>query len=310
MRTILLIFLALAPDLTYADACPTPYNKSLLPYPSRQKLCPNGSFFVDYITKKSHSCENGQVDHVIPTKLMYKLGVCGDRLKAFSADRDNLRMTFSKLNLEKSDKNPFLYATRHGEDAEAAVEGIVRKMSNKYPEVSVSRLRSEATRLKDAEIRMLYRQKNRALDMARLQQQARKKIQMRIASRMVKALGRNSTITTLESSTLFLAPLALAAIAWDINDTCNTIKDLKELDTTDNSLTDLGDEIALCGMNEDEILAFLGIDPKLNTCIVSRVSKNEMFPDECEGLEVNIPTYEGEEISVSPKPNVEIPSYD
>jgi hypothetical protein len=310
MRTILLIFLVLAPDLTYADACPTPYNKSLLPYPSRQKLCPNGAFFVDYITKKSHSCENGQVDHVIPTKLMYKLGVCGDRLKAFSADRDNLRMTFSKLNLEKSDKNPFLYATRHGEDAEAAVEGIVRKMSNKYPEVSVSRLRSEATRLKDAEIRMLYRQKNRALDMARLQQQARKKIQMRIAARMVKALGRNSTITTLESSTLFLAPLALAAIAWDINDTCNTIKDLKELDTTDNSLTDLGDEIALCGMNEDEILAFLGIDPKLNTCIVSRVSKNEMFPDECEGLEVNIPTYEGEEISVSPKPNVEIPSYD
>lgn len=234
MRLILFIILFSNPDITFANICQSPYNKSSLPYPSRQQLCPNGSNFIDYYTGRSHPCEDAQVDHVIPTKMMYGKGICGDRLREFSADRDNLRLTFSRLNLEKSDKNPFLYAARHGESATLRVEATVAKMAAKYPEIIVEQMKAESEILKDNEIRFLYRQRNRALDTARIQQQARIKIQRRISSRMVAALGRNASITSLESSTILLAPVALAAISLDIRDTCNTIRDLEELNSSEN----------------------------------------------------------------------------
>jgi len=307
---LFLIILLIIPSYISAQGCDRPYNKSELSYPSRQQLCPNGTAFVDYLTGKSHPCEDAQVDHVIPTKYIYSIGICGERLKAFSKDEDNLRLTYSKLNLEKSDKNPLLYAARHSERAEETVENIVSKMAVKHPELSLTKIRSEADELKSAELRFLYRQKTRALNAARIQQEARKKIQRRISSRMVAALGRNSTITTMESSTLVLAPVALAAIAWDIKDTCENIRDLNAIDGLEVADADVNyqDKIALCGLTEDELLSFLGIDPAADTCKSARISKNEIMPEECSDQEVNIPNYETN--YDREKTNMEVPSYD
>ena len=305
---LFLVLLFFLPSYVFADGCGKPYNKAELSYPSRQQLCPNGTVFVDYLTGKSHPCENAQVDHVIPTKYMYSLGICGERLKAFSRDKDNLRLTFSRLNLEKSDKNPLLYAARHGERAEKTVEDIVSKMAAKHPELSLSKLRLEADQLKNAELRLLYRQKTRALNAARIQQEARKKIQRRISLRMIAALGRNSTITTMESSTLVLAPIALAAIAWDIRDTCENIKDLNAIDRLEIKDANYQENIALCGLSEEELLSFMGINPAADTCVAARISKNEIMPEECRDQEVVIPNYDANYSEETP--NLEVPNYD
>lgn len=305
---LFLVLLCLLPSYLFAERCDKPYNKAELSYPSRQQLCPNGTVFVDYLTGKSHPCEDAQVDHVIPTKYMYSLGICGERLKAFSRDKDNLRLTFSRLNLEKSDKNPLLYAARHGEGAEEAVELVVSKMAVKYPELSLSKLQLDADQLKSAELRLLYRQKTRALNAARIQQEARKKIQRRISSRMLAALGRNSTITTMESSTIVLAPIALAAIAWDIKDTCENIKDLNAIDSLEITDSDYQENFALCGLTEEELLSFLGINPAADTCVAARISKNEIMPEECRDQEVVIPNYDTNYNKETT--NVEVPNYD
>lgn len=305
---LFLLCLIFVPSYVFADGCDRPYNKSELPYPSRQQLCPNGTVFVDYLTGKSYPCENAQVDHVIPTKYMYSLGICGERLKAFSKDEDNLRLTYSRLNLEKSDKNPLLYAARHGEKAEEAVEDVILKIAAKYPELSLTKLRLEADQLKNAELRLLYRQKNRALNAARVQQEARKQIQRRISSRLIAALSRNSTITTLESSTLILAPIALAAIAWDIKDTCENIKDLNAIDSLETTDTNYQEKPALCGLTEQELLSFLGVNPVADTCVAARISKNEIMPEECSEQEIMIPNYDTNNNEKTT--NLEVPSYD
>ena len=305
---LFLVLLFFIPSYVFADGCEKPYNKAELSYSSRQQLCPNGTVFVDYLTGKSHPCEDAQVDHVIPTKYVYSLGICGERLKAFSKDKDNLRLTFSRLNLEKSDKNPLLYAARHGERAEKTVEDIVLTMATKHPELSLDKVRLDADQLKSAELRLLYKQKTRALNAARIQQEYRKQIQRRISSRMLAALGRNSTITTIESSTLVLAPIALAAIVWDIIDTCENIKDLNAIDSLEITDLDYHENIALCGLTEEELLSFLGINPAADTCVAARISKNEMMPEECRDHEVVIPNYNtnySEETT-----NVEVPNYD
>jgi hypothetical protein len=61
-------------------------------------------------------------------------------------------------------------------------------------------------------------------------------------------------------------------------------------------------------MNEDEILAFLGMSPKQQVCIRARISKNEMSPRECQGFDASIPNYDAEE--TIKRESVEIPSYD
>ena len=140
--SVLLTFL-----LTTAEAktCSHPYDGNSLPYPSRQQLCPNGKTFKDFFTGTVYPCEQANVDHVISRKMAYDLGICGRRLEEFSADKDNLRLTHSKINIEKSSKNPILYAHRHGEKAVERVEKIVKEMSPKYPnEIGLDRMRNHA----------------------------------------------------------------------------------------------------------------------------------------------------------------------
>lgn len=61
-------------------------------------------------------------------------------------------------------------------------------------------------------------------------------------------------------------------------------------------------------MSEEDLFALLGINKKLEDCVIARISKNEMFPLECDGIDANVPTYLAEDpIETVLK---EIPSYD
>jgi hypothetical protein len=308
----LILFFLVTSTLVFADTCSHKYDKSILPYPSRQTLCPDGAKFVDYLTGKSHFCEQGHVDHVIPTKLAYSLGICGDELKKFSQDRTNLRMTHSKINLEKSSKNPVLIAMRHGEEAEKTVEKIVVNVAKKYPKISVSKLKADALeRGASKEIAMLYRQRNKALSIARNQRELKREIEQRIQKRLLAALLRNASLTAAETSTLIFAPVALGFIFLDLKDTCNNLKDLDELNDKSNSegsIESLKDAKGICRMSKEEFLAFIGIDVKLQKCISARQESNEINPPECDGIQFNMQDYE--DTSLPLKKDIELPDYD
>jgi hypothetical protein len=285
-----LVSVSWSATITDAATCSHPYDKKKLSYPSRQELCPNGARFVDYLTGKSMPCEDAHVDHVIPTKIMYDLGVCGTRLEQFSNDKDNLRLTFSKLNLEKSDKNPILYAARHGGDTQNKVNDIITNMAKKYPEISIEKLRDGASLSMSKELNMLYRQRNKALSVARIQQEARK----RIGVRMISMLSRNTAMTAAESASVVMAPIALGVIALDLKDTCENLKDLELMDASEESNNEELLSVAekeMCGMTAKEFLSVVGMDLKLNTCVKARRQLGKLNPPECDGISFDLPEF-------------------
>ena len=283
--SMLLIFL-----LTTAEAktCANPYDGNSLPYPSRQQLCPNGKNFKDFFTGIEYPCEQAHVDHVISRKMAYDLGICGQRLEQFSADKDNLRLTHSKINIEKSSKNPILYAHRHGDKAVEKVEDIVKKMSTKYPDaIGLDRMRNHAMAGSLKENRLLYKQKNTAIKAARLQQKTRKEIERRIGRKLINMLGRNSALAAAESTTMVLAGVALGSIAMDLYDTCAILTDLELLENDTEKVNDSifsDDEKSICGMNMEQFLAFMGSDLELKACVQARISSNTIYPPECDGI--------------------------
>jgi len=296
----------------YAKQCSEPYDKGSLPYPSRQEICPNGTFFIDFFTGKRHPCEEGHVDHVIPTKFMYSIGLCGDDLKKFSQDRDNLKMVHSRTNLEKSSKNPIQYAMRHSDDAELKTKQIVSRMEQKGYPISVEEMTKEASENLKDELRLQYRQKKRAVELLRKRSQLRTITRRKISQRMLKSLARNLGLTATETASpgagKVIALLAFGAIALDIRDTCENLKDLQDLDDQKDSGEITLEGSSICNMDFKELMATFGVDTELNNCIRARVEKNEVNPPECEDIEITDVNYESVLVEESPK--VEEPNYD
>ena len=161
------------------------------------------------------------------------------------------------------------------------------------------------------EIAMLYRQKNRAMSFARIQSEPSRKLKRRIQNRLIAALARNASLTAAETSTLILAPLALGAILLDLWDTCANLKDLNQIKDNSNSDGDITlpkDSEGICGMSKEGFMEFVGIDVKLQICILARQESNEINPPECDGIEPNFPNY------ATTKPElgleIKIPTYD
>jgi hypothetical protein len=310
------VSLLMIASTTYAKQCSEPYNKNSLPYPSRQEICPNGQFFIDFFTGKRHACEAGHVDHVVPTKLLHSNGLCGGDLKNFSKDRDNLRMVHSRTNLEKSSKNPIQYAMRHSDHAELKTKEIVSKLERKGYPLSTEQMTKEAAEGIKSDLRLQYRQKNRALEQLRKRNELRKIAKRRISQRMLRSLARNVGLTGSETVADIAYPpagkviafLALGALALDISDTCQNLEDLQDLDQQGGSDLETLKGAEICGMDFTEIMAMLGIDTELNNCIRARIETNAVDPDECDGIEVMVINYDAETDNSAKV--VEEPSYD
>lgn len=310
------VSLLIMASAAYAKQCIEPYNKNSLPYPSRQEICPNGEFFIDFFTGKRHACEEGHVDHVVPTKLLYSYGLCGDDLKNFSKDRDNLRMVHSRTNLEKSSKNPIQYAMRHSDEAEFKTKELVSKLQRKGYPISTEQMTKDAVEGIKADLRLQYRQKNRALEQLRKRNEFRKIAKRRISQRMLRSLARNVGLTASEtgadiaypSAGKVIAFLALGAVALDIRDTCQNLEDLQDLDQRDASGMEELDGAEICGMDFKEIMATMGVDTELNNCIRARIETNTVNPTECDGIEVMEISYDTE--IENSQIVIEEPSYD
>ncbi|NBT42559.1 MAG: ankyrin repeat domain-containing protein [Alphaproteobacteria bacterium] len=114
-----------------------------------------------------------------------------------------------------------------------------------------------------ADLRLQYRQKNRALEQLRKRNEFRKIAKRRISQRMLRSLARNVGLTASETGAEIAYPpagkviafLALGAVALDIRDTCQNLEDLQDLDQQDASdIEELGDA-EICGMDFKEIMA-------------------------------------------------------
>lgn len=310
------VSLLIMTSAAYAKQCSEPYDKGSLPYPSRQEMCPNGTFFIDHFTGKKHPCEEGHVDHIVPTKLLHSNGLCGDDLKNFSKDRDNLRMVHSRTNLEKSSKNPIQYAMRHSDEAEFKTKEIVSKLQRKGYPVSTEQMTKEAVEGIKADLRLQYRQKNRALEQLRKRDKIRNKARRRVSQRMLRSLARNVGLTASETGVDIANPLAgkviaflaLGAVALDIRDTCQNLEDLQDLDQQGASDIEELDGAEICGMDFKEIMATMGVDTELNNCIRARIQTNKVNPKECDGIEVMEISYDTE--TENSEVNIEEPSYD
>ena len=183
-------------------------------------------------------------------------------------------------------------------------------MSTKYPEISIKKLKADAFEKLPKELAMLNRQKNKALSFARKQAEPTRKLKRKIQNRLLKALARNTSFTVYETSTLIVAPLALGAIFLDLRDTCETLKDLKDIGKVNNIEEDqLPSENyeGICGMSNGEFLKFIGIDLKAQRCIEAMQERNEATPPGCEGMEINFPKYVMEKNETKEK--IKLPNY-
>ena len=310
MRLITAIIFVLLPSITFAASCPTKYDGASLPYPSRQSFCPNGTFFIDYLTGKKHPCEDGDIDHIFPRNMAHRMGICGKRLEEFSKDRNNLRMTVSRYNRQKSNQNPFLYAINHGQSAEKNVDEISKIMQSRWPELRINEMKNEANLVPASikeQIRRLYNQKEKATKrLATITS-----VKRRISKRLIRALARNSALTAAETSTIILAPIALGSIAWDIHDACATLKDLDKFDqSSDDTSGEVGKKqtTELCGLSKSELYeAITGKNLKFERCVEDRLLYNKIDPSSCKNFELEIPNYMGKQTDKGP---VTPPTYD
>jgi hypothetical protein len=252
----------------------------------------------------------------VPTKLLHSNGLCGGDLKNFSKDRDNLRMVHSRTNLEKSSKNPIQYAMRHSDHAELKTKEIVSKLERKGYPLSTEQMTKEAAEGIKSDLRLQYRQKNRALEQLRKRNELRKIAKRRISQRMLRSLARNVGLTASETVADIAYPqagrviafLALGAVALDIRDTCQNLEELKELDQQGDPDFEELEGTKICSMDFKEMMAMMGVDTELNNCIRSRIETNDVNPAECDGIEVMAISYDTETDNSTKA--IEQPSYD
>ena len=86
-------------------------------------------------------------------------------------------------------------------------------------------------------------------------------IVIRMRNRIASALARNATISAAQTSTVILAPVALATIAWEVHDSCALLKDLGELESVTDINTGVSQENQaddkICNMSYDDLFQMI-----------------------------------------------------
>ena len=305
LLTIIVLVTAFWQGTLQAKTCDHSLDRSKLNYPSKKSLCPDGTTFTDYFTGKTHPCEDAHIDHVLPINIAYSKGICGEKLKAFAKDKDNLKLIHKSINLEKSDKNPFLYSKRHGPEIETKVQKDVASFLRNYSGISVEELKNDAAKSQSAEIRRLWLQKTKLQDFARKHRDLRSTILTRMKSRVGKSMMRGIAASQPQAATGVLAPMAVAMIAWEVYDACQQMQDLDAMallnsgtDVTDaNNATNFKkDQEGTCGITKSEVIEkFTGVDANFAACVEARLHKVDLNPPECAKYPLNRKEYDAEE---------------
>mgnify|MGYP006152255825 CR=1 FL=1 len=289
---------------TYAESCPTGFKRPS--YKTRSFYCSPGEFVKDfYDSDRLISCQDMEVDHLIPLKLAHCAGLSDSALKQLANDPDNLRFTSMKTNRSKGAKSleDFVTTLKPAMREKVLKAGILVK--DKF-EIPVSRLQ----RRELIHLGQLRAQKQ-------VIQKQIKVIARRMARRIIIGSSRNIVAAQPQSATGVLAPISLAIIAWELYDACRMMEDLSELEEItqgplgnfdlelvnlaedDEAINDQSTVLQIdekaCGMSKSDLFAKVtGQDPEFEACVLSRLNTNLIDPPECVGFEFTIPNFEGD----------------
>ena len=115
-------------------------------------------------------------------------------------------------------------------------------------------------------------------------------IVIRMRNRIASALARHATISAAQTSTVILAPVALATIAWEVHDSCALLKDLGELESVTDVNTGVSQENQvddkMCNMSYDDLFEMItGKTLKFDECVRARLITKTINPEECASFE-------------------------
>lgn len=115
-----------------------------------------------------------------------------------------------------------------------------------------------------------------------------------LKSRIVRAIHRNTSTELLQGFPFVGTALVLGAMAYDVNDAC---QQLRELETIDASLRGRDASAPttqeICLLSFDEVVAaFTGKDRGYSKCVADRVASGDLQPPSCIGYDPALPDIE------------------
>ena len=269
MRFLTLLFstLILFPSLISAEECPADFKRPS--YKTRSAFCQTGEFVSDYYANNAKiKCEDMEVDHLIPLKLAHCAGVAGEKLREFANDERNLKFTYWRTNRQKGAKalGEFSDTLPPAIREKVLIDGLEIMADYDIP-IDPSLTKSLISISKSQKIRL-----NKAVDELPSRKiilrgefltpkRAIRKTSSAIATRAGTFAAREIAILPLEHIPFAGLGFALAFIAWDLKDACDTTTELRDLeralfpeDVDLNSGTDVSEVCGLTVPDPDEIL--------------------------------------------------------
>ena len=281
-----------------AQECPLGFKRPS--YKTRGAFCSTGEFVKDaYNFDKNISCEEMEVDHLIPLKLAHCAGLSDEQLKRLANDPRNLKFTFWLTNRSKGAKDLYSFVETLDPKIQKKilVDGV--NLMNDYKIPLGPQLSQELAR------RLALTSEQLAPSPNLIKKRKMKDLLERMTRRVGTSMARGIAAAQPQAATGVLAPMALAMIAWEVYDACQQIKDLDELKQI-NSETGLTaekiDEEDTCGMSRAEIFqTFTGKDAAFEECVKSRLRTGDADTPECKDYPTELPhktTAESDDISL------------
>ena len=259
MRSLIiaLSFIVL-PTTTIAQECPADFKRPS--YKTRAAFCVAGQTVADYYDfDKKIKCEDMEVDHLISLKLAHCSGLTGDKLREFANDARNLKFTFWLTNRKKGAKDLSEFSAPLPPEMRERVliDGIEIMADYNIPiDPQLSKSLLSVVKSKNAKLKELgdrWPPKTLNLDGKLITpKRAIRKTSAAIVQRTGKFAVREIAILPLEQIPFAGLAFALAFLAWDLKDTCDTTTDLKNLEEAlfpeDEDIIAQADIVEVCGL--------------------------------------------------------------
>lgn len=122
-----------------------------------------------------------------------------------------------------------------------------------------------------------------------------------LRKRLVRSIRRDASTEIAEAVPFIGTAVFLGSIAYDLNDTCQQLRELETLDAALHGRKPLPINETMCLMSyEDMVAALTGKDRAYARCVSDRIAMNDLNPPSCEGYDPALPSIE-DDVVVNPQ---------
>lgn len=119
-----------------------------------------------------------------------------------------------------------------------------------------------------------------------------------LRKRLVRSIRRDASTEFAEAVPVIGTAVFLGSIAYDLNDTCQQLRELEKLDAALRKRKPLPIDETMCLMSyEDIVAAITGKDRKYARCVSDRIAMRELSPPSCEGYDPALPSIEDDVVA-------------